>query len=108
LGDPWWSFRRDDGHAFRRDAGQVHNDLAKVMHAAAQAPQSSIVVYGVRSEQAEQAAVATGHPQTLHLRHLSQSHETMKACAVDGAILVGGKLRFANGKEAEVFGQIAK
>ncbi len=86
----------------------VHPDLCKVIRAAAQSPQPFEVVYGIRTEAAEQQAVASGHSTTLHSRHLPQSHENMLACAVDVAALLDGKVSFAPGREAEVFGQIAK
>lgn len=85
----------------------VHSDLAKVIRAAAQSPQSFEVTYGIRTEAAEHAAVASGHSQTTHSRHLPQSHENMRACAVDVAALIGGAVSFAPGREPEVFGQIA-
>src|SRR5690348_4269594 len=85
----------------------VHPDLARVMRAAAQAPQPFVVVYGLRTEAGELAAVASGHSQTLHSRHLPQSHEQARACAADVAALEGGKVSFAPGREAAVFGQIA-
>lgn len=86
----------------------VHPDLAKVVRAAAQAPQAFVVVYGLRTEAAEQAAVASGHSQTLHSRHLPQSLENNAACAVDVAALFGGQLSFAPGHEPPVFGAIAQ
>lgn len=86
----------------------VHPDLVKVLLAASQAPQPFIVVYGIRTEAAEQAAVASGHSHTLHSRHLPQSHENMLACAVDVAALDNlGKVWFAPGHEEVVFGRIA-
>lgn len=85
----------------------VHPDLANVMRHAAQSPQAFEIVYGIRTEQAEQAAVASGHSHTLHSRHLPQSHENMLACAVDVAALTDNVVNFARGHEAEVFGQIA-
>jgi len=85
----------------------VHPDLAKVIRASVQAPQPFLVVYGIRTEAAEQAAVATGHSHTMHSRHLPQSHENMLSCAVDVAALIGGQVSFAQGHEAEVFGRIA-
>lgn len=85
----------------------VHPDLCRVMRAAAQHPQPFVVVYGIRTEQAERQAVASSHSQTTHSRHLPQDHERLQACAVDVAALVGGKLSFAPGHEQAVFGQIA-
>lgn len=86
----------------------VHPDLAKVMRSTAQTPQPFVIVYGIRTQSAEQEAVASGHSQTLHSRHLPQSHENMLSCAVDVAALVDGQVSFAPGHEAEVFGHIAK
>jgi len=86
----------------------VHPDLVKVINSAAQSPQPFIVVYGIRTEAAEQAAVASGHSRTLHSRHLPQSHEHLLSCAVDVAAVTNGVVNFAPGHEASVFGQIAK
>ncbi len=62
---------------------QVHPDLARVVRAAAQTPQPFVVVYGVRTEAAEATAVASGHSETLHSRHLPQAAEHGLSCAVD-------------------------
>jgi peptidoglycan L-alanyl-D-glutamate endopeptidase CwlK len=86
----------------------VHPDLVKVMEAAAQHPQPFEIVYGLRSSEAEAEAVASHHSQTLHSRHLSQAHEHDESCAVDVAAIINDELSWAPGKEAEVFGQIAK
>lgn len=85
----------------------VHPDLAKVIRATAQTPQPFIVDYGIRTIQAEAQAVATGHSHTMHSRHLPDAHFGNVAMAVDVAALVGGKVSFAKGHEAQVFGQIA-
>ena len=85
----------------------VHPDLVKVILVAAQTPQPFVVVYGVRTLAAEEEAVASGHSQTMHSRHLPQSGERGYACAVDVAALEGGKVSFAPGRESDVFGQIA-
>jgi hypothetical protein len=82
----------------------VHPDLARVMRAAAQAPQGFVVDYGLRTVQAEQAAVASGHSQTMHSRHLPDAHFGNLAMAVD--VIATGPDPFAKGREAEVFGQI--
>lgn len=63
--------------------GMVHPDLAKVISEAAQTPTHFIVVYGLRSEAEEAKAVATGHSQSMHSRHLPQPHQGGKSCAVD-------------------------
>jgi peptidoglycan L-alanyl-D-glutamate endopeptidase CwlK len=83
---------------------QVHPDLCKVIRGAAQTPQPFEVIYGIRSLAAEQAAVASGHSHTLHSRHLPNKDGV--ACAVDVAALINGKVSFAPGQEAAVFGQI--
>jgi peptidoglycan L-alanyl-D-glutamate endopeptidase CwlK len=62
---------------------RVHPDLARVVNAAAQTPQPFVVVYGIRTEAAEAAAVASGHSETLHSRHLAQAGEGGLSCAVD-------------------------
>ena len=82
----------------------VHPDLCKVIRAAVQAPQPFVVVYGIRTLAAEALAVATGHSTTMHSRHLPDAHGY--ACAVDVAALTGGKVDFAPGHEAIVFGHI--
>lgn len=83
----------------------VHPDLVKVLRAAAQNPQPFLVVYGLRTLTAEQEAVSTGHSQTLHSRHLPNAEGL--ACAVDVAALIAGKVSFAPGHEAIIFGGIA-
>ena len=83
----------------------VHPDLAKVLRAAAQAPQPFQIIYGVRTLEAEKRAVATGHSTTMHSRHLA-NHDGV-SCAVDVAALIDRKLSFPPGQEAEVFGRIA-
>jgi len=88
----------------------VHPDLVKVITTAAQTPQPFIVVYGVRTLAAEQEAVATGHSQTLHSRHLPQSGEHGLACAVDVAALTNGQIDWCTDSAqrlSDVYGQIA-
>ena len=58
-----------DPHSEAKLVG-VHPHLAAVIRSAAQSPQPFQVVYGVRTLAAEEAAVASGHSQTLHSRHL--------------------------------------
>lgn len=90
----------------------VHPDLAKVANAAAQTPQPWVVVYGIRTEQAEQQAVASGHSTTMHSRHLPDKNYTSPdfpdglACAFDVAALINGQISWAPGNEAQVFGAI--
>ena len=60
----------------------VHPDLVKVFVAAAQAPQPFQIVQGLRTVAAEQAAVASGHSQTMQSRHLASRYGG-KALAVD-------------------------
>lgn len=91
----------------------VHPDLARVLRAAAQTPQPWAIVYGIRTLAAEAQAVATGHSQTMRSRHLPDIHYANKdnpdgvACAVDVAAIIGGRLDWAKGREAAVFGEIA-
>ncbi|HWF01533.1 MAG TPA: hypothetical protein VG248_17155 [Caulobacteraceae bacterium] len=68
---------------------QVHPDLAKVIRVAAQAPKAFVVVYGIRTEAAEAQAVASGHSQTMHSRHLPQPGQHELSCAVDVCVLGG-------------------
>jgi peptidoglycan L-alanyl-D-glutamate endopeptidase CwlK len=88
----------------------VHPDLVKVMRAALQIPQAFIITYGVRTIAAEKIAVATGHSQTMHSRHLPQVGQHGYACAVDVDDAVNGHAdpMFARGCEEAVFGAIAK
>lgn len=83
----------------------VHPDLAKVISAASQDPQPFVVTYGLRTEAAEKEAVATGHSQTMHSRHLANKQGM--ACAVDITPLDHGKLSFEAGHEAHFYGAIA-
>ena len=62
---------------------EVHPDLVRVLEAAAQTPVPFQVTYGLRTEAAEEAAVASGHSQTLHSRHLADVNYEGKCCAVD-------------------------
>lgn len=84
---------------------QVHHDLVRVMRTALQTPQPFIVDYGIRTIQAEAAAVASGHSQTMHSRHLPDAHYGGVAMAVDVIAATGDP--FAAGHEQEIFGQIA-
>ena len=89
---------------------QVHPDLVKVVLAAAQEPQPFQVVYGIRTLEAEAQAVASGHSQTMHSRHLPQPLEHNLACAVDVAALTDGQIDFCTDSAqrcSDVFGQIA-
>jgi peptidoglycan L-alanyl-D-glutamate endopeptidase CwlK len=72
--------------------GQVHPDLVKVVNAAAQTPQPFQIVYGLRTLAAEQAAVASGHSQTLHSRHLADARYGGLAMAIDFACLTDGAI----------------
>jgi peptidoglycan L-alanyl-D-glutamate endopeptidase CwlK len=68
----------------------VHPDLAKVLRAAAQTPQEFQVVCGLRSLASQRLAVATGHSETLHSRHLPVAHYGGVSCAVDVVCLDAG------------------
>lgn len=94
-----------DGASERKLLG-VHFDLVRVMRLASQTPQSFEVTYGVRTLAEEQAAVASGHSKTLHSRHFA--NKLGFGCAVDTAALIDGRLSFAPGNEAAIFGAIAK
>lgn len=69
---------------------QVHPDLVKVIEAAAQQPQPFEVIYGIRTLAAEAKAVAEGHSQTMHSRHLPDPHYNDLAMAVDIGIFQNG------------------
>lgn len=84
----------------------VELDLVRVLRLAAQTPQPFVVIYGIRTVVAEQAACACGNSQTMHSRHLPDLEGL--SCAVDVAALEDGKVSFAPGQEKAVFGQIAQ
>lgn len=88
----------------------VHPDLARVVRAAAQSPVPFIVVYGLRTEAAEAQAVATGHSQTLHSRHLPQAGEHGLSCAIDFCVVgADGALDWRVGDaNGGAFGQVAQ
>jgi peptidoglycan LD-endopeptidase CwlK len=69
---------------------QVHPDLVKVVDAAAQTPQPFEVIYGIRTMAAEEEAVATGHSETLHSRHLPDPHYGGVAMAIDIGVFDNG------------------
>lgn len=69
---------------------QVHPDLVKVIRAASQMPQPFEVIYGIRTLAAEERAVAEGHSQTLHSRHLPDPNDNNLAMAVDIGIFENG------------------
>jgi peptidoglycan L-alanyl-D-glutamate endopeptidase CwlK len=89
---------------------QVHGDLVKVANAAAQTPVAFQVVYGIRSFAAEEAAVVSGHSQTLHSRHLPQAHENDLSCAFDFCVLdAEGNLDWTVATaQGGAFGEVAK
>ena len=67
----------------------VHPDLVKVITAASQSPQPFEVICGLRTLAAEQAAVASGHSQTMRSRHLPDANYGGVAMAVDIVALTG-------------------
>ncbi len=83
----------------------VESDLVRVLRASAQEPQPFVVIQGLRTVDAEKAACTSGHSTTMHSRHLPDCNGL--AAAVDVAALIDGKVSFAPGREAEVFGAIA-
>jgi peptidoglycan LD-endopeptidase CwlK len=100
-------FMNVDPHNLLAD---VHPDLAKVIKAAAQTPVQFIVVYGIRTLAAEKEAVASGHSQSLHSRHLPQDHEGGKSCAVDVCVVdADGHLDWTvSNQDGGNFGEVAK
>jgi len=70
---------------------QVHPDLVKVITTSSQAPQAFQVVYGIRTLAAEAQAVAEGHSQTMHSRHLPDPKYNNLSMAVDVGVFIGGK-----------------
>jgi peptidoglycan L-alanyl-D-glutamate endopeptidase CwlK len=92
----------------------VHHDLAAVLRLAAQAPQPFCVIVGIRSPAQQAVALATGHSQTDHSRHLPQSRYTDAgnplglSCAVDIWPMTGAGKVFqpADADEVAIFTQI--
>jgi peptidoglycan L-alanyl-D-glutamate endopeptidase CwlK len=78
----------------------VHPDLAKVARAASQSPQPFVVDYGIRTLQAEAQAVATGHSQTMHSRHLPDANFDNLAMAFDFFVVVDGQPSFTVADDA--------
>lgn len=89
---------------------KVHPDLVKVIQKAAQQPQPFQVVYGIRTIEEEREAVATGHSQTLHSRHLPDPTFGGVAMAVDIACLdAKGKLTWTvDNQTGGIYGDAAK
>lgn len=85
-----------------KNLAEVEPELGAVIRNASQA-EPFIVIYGIRTVEAERKAVASGHSQTMHSRHLPD--KTGKAAAVDVMSAIHG---FAPGHEAVVFGAIAR
>lgn len=71
---------------------EVHPDLVRVAQAASQTPQAFQIVYGIRTLAAEAQAVATGHSETMHSRHLPDAHYGGHAMAFDFACLTNGAI----------------
>lgn len=86
---------------------KVHSDLVRVIEVASQTPQGFQIVYGVRTLEEQQKALASGHSQTLRSRHLAHEGDGLSR-AVDVAAVIDGKLSWAPGEEEKIFGQIAK
>jgi peptidoglycan L-alanyl-D-glutamate endopeptidase CwlK len=86
----------------------VHPDLARVVRAAAQTPVAFQIVYGVRTKAAEAEAVASGHSQTLHSRHLAEADGLSRA--IDFCVIgAGGKLDWTvSDAEGGAFGAVAR
>ena len=70
---------------------QVHPDLVKVITTSSQLPQPFQVIYGIRTLAAEAKAVAEGHSQTMHSRHLPDPKYGNRAMAVDIGVFIDGK-----------------
>lgn len=83
---------------------KVELDLVRVLRMAAQSPQPFIVIQGIRSPAQEQTCVDTGHSTTMHSRHIADCKGL--SAAVDVAAIIDGKVSFAPGHEAQVFGAI--
>jgi peptidoglycan L-alanyl-D-glutamate endopeptidase CwlK len=72
--------------------GEVHPDLVRVVSAAYAVSPTFQVVYGLRTLEAQKAALASGHSTTLHSRHLADANYGGKACAIDVAAIVAGAI----------------
>ena len=87
----------------------VHPDLVRVVRAASQSPQPFEVIYGIRTEEAEAQAVATGHSQTMHSRHLPDPHDGGLSMAVDIGCLTNGRIDFTvAGPSGGIYGRAAR
>lgn len=86
---------------------KVQPDLVRLLLLAEQLPQRWVVVQGARSEDDQRKACASGHSQTMHSRHIVCGDGFARAVDV-AAVDTAGKLTWAEGHEAEVFGQISK
>lgn len=62
---------------------KCHPDLLRLAYTAYHKIQGWQVDYGLRTIQAEEQAVATGHSETLHSRHLPDAHFNGDAMAFD-------------------------
>lgn len=82
----------------------VHPDLVKVIVGASQDEQPFQVVCGLRALDAEKQAVATGHSQTTHSRHLAGQDGF--ACAVDVAALTDGHINWSSSVYAAIAAEI--
>ena len=89
---------------------EVHPDLVKVIKAAPQTPVCFIVVYGIRTPEAEAKAIATGHSQSMRSRHLPQPKQGGLSCAVDICVTdASGKLDWTvSDLDGGNFGEAAK
>jgi peptidoglycan LD-endopeptidase CwlK len=76
---------------------QVHPDLVKVIETAKQTPQPFEVIYGIRTLAAEEQAVASGHSETLHSRHLPDPAYGNLSMAVDIGVFDNGGVYVGSG-----------
>lgn len=84
---------------------KVHQALVRVLKTTSQEFPFQ-VVYGLRTWEAEKAAVAAGKSTTMHSRHLA--NKAGVSCAVDVAALnPDGTINWAKGNELRVYGHIA-
>lgn len=87
----------------------VHPDLVRVLTEAPQYPQAFQVVYGIRTMAEEAQAVATGHSETMHSRHLPDPAYGGVAMAVDVAAVVSGAISWTvEGPDGGTYGQVAE
>lgn len=74
---------------------EIHPDLRAVIHAAADLYLGRFeVTEGVRSLDKQKKLVASGASKTMRSRHIPESNQCGKACAVDLVVVVDNEVRW--------------